>query len=382
VLHEADVPPWTPASSFARTPGARPFSVRDLRSVFHTGSLVRDFFGDYEAATRRWRFTSAQSAHEAAAFLATTGPLVTLHDPDAVRHADAIRVRGGFSVVARNEGGANRRGTGFYLFRTEDERFAAERYLYAHTRAGDPLLRETLASLDGLAEDLLAQPASELRARIEANRPSTREATTLLARATAARASRAPSESARRSDRRDVLDRARAFARDFNEMPAVAQGRVIGVLAAKSDYHLAVQVDRGGAGMVFERARIAFALTQQFPRERTPDAWQIIGIDLERGYGRALQLRGEQDLDFGAMRMAGALAARERGLLPILHDEEHTAREDLEGAIVGAGETLAVALDAGAYAVVGLRAQMPGPIGTAIRSGPSYSAARVRTRSR
>jgi len=117
----------------------RPYSVRDLRSVFHTESLVRDFFGDYDSATRRWRFTSAQSAQEAAAFLATTGPLVTLHDPDAVRHADGIRTRGGFSVVARNEDGANKRGTGFYLFRSEDARFEAERYLYSHTRASDTL---------------------------------------------------------------------------------------------------------------------------------------------------------------------------------------------------------------------------------------------------
>ncbi len=360
----------------------RPYSIRDLRSAFQTESLVRDFFGDYDASTRRWRFTSAQSAREAAAFLATTGPLSTLHDPDAVRHADGIRTRGGFSVVARNDDGANKRGTGFYLFRTEDERFEAERYLYAHTRANDALLRDAIASLADLPDDVLPEPASAMRARIEADRPSTREAETIIARATAARTSRAPSEGARRADWSDVLDRARAFVGDFTEVPAVDDGRVIGILAARTDYHIAVQVERTGAGMVFERARISTPLTQQHVRERAFDAWHVIGIDLTGGFGSALQIKGEPDFDFGSMRMAGALVARDRGLLPILHDEEHNAREDLDATIVGADDTLAVALDAGAYAVVGLRERMPGGRGQPIRCGPSFAPARGLTRSR
>ena len=360
----------------------RPYSVRDLRSVFHTESLVRDFFGDYDSATRRWRFTSAQSAHEAAAYLSTTGPLVTLHDPDAVRHADGIRTRGGFSVVARNEDGANKRGTGFYLFRSEDARFEAERYLYAHTRASDTLQRDALASLETVPDDFLPEPASAIRARIEADSPSTREAETIIARATAARGCLAASDTALRTDRDEVLDRARAFLADFAEVPAIADGRVVGILAAKSDHHIAVQVERGGAGMVFERARIATPLTQQHTRERAFDAWQVIGVDLERGFGRALQIKGEQDFDFGSMRMAAALAARDLGLLPILHDEELNPREDYDATLVGADDTLAAAIDAGAYAIVGLRDRMPGEIGQQLRTGPSFAQTRSLTRSR
>jgi hypothetical protein len=359
----------------------RPYSVRDLRSVFQTESLVRDFFGDYDSTTRRWRFTSAQSAHEAAAFLSTTGPLVTLHDPDAVRHADGIRARGGFSVVARNDDGANKRGTGFYLFRSEDARFDAERYLYTRTRASDTLRRDALASLSTVPDELLPEPASAIRARIEADPPSTREAETIIARATAARGSRAPSDTALRMDRGDVLDRARAFMADFDEVPAIADGRAIGILAAKSDYHIAVQVERSGAGMVFERSRIAMPLTQQHPRERAFDAWQVIGIDFECGFGRAVQIKGEQDFDFGSMRMAAALAARDRGLLPILHDEELNPREDYNATLVGADDTLAAAIDAGAYAIVGLRDRMPGELGQQLRTGPSFAQTRTLTRS-
>jgi len=359
----------------------RPYSVRDLRSVFQTESLVRDFFGDYDSTTRRWRFTSAQSAHEAAAFLSTTGPLVTLHDPDAVRHADGIRARGGFSVVARNDDGANKRGTGFYLFRSEDARFDAERYLYTRTRASDTLRRDALASLSTVPDELLPEPASAIRARIEADPPSTREAETIIARATAARGSRAPSDTALRMDRGDVLDRARAFLVDFDEVPAIADGRAIGILAAKSDYHIAVQVERSGAGMVFERSRIAMPLTQQHPRERAFDAWQVIGIDFECGFGRAVQIKGEQDFDFGSMRMAAALAARDRGLLPILHDEELNPREDYNATLVGADDTLAAAIDAGAYAIVGLRDRMPGELGQQLRTGPSFAQTRTLTRS-
>jgi len=65
--------------------------------------------------------------------------------------------------------------------------------------------------------------------------------------------------------------------------------------------------------MIFERARIAMPLTQQHTRERAFDAWHVIGIDLKRGFGRALQIKGEQDFDFGSMRMAASLTARDRG---------------------------------------------------------------------
>jgi hypothetical protein len=361
---------------------ARDHSVRDLRSVFYTTALTRDFFGDYDPSTRRWRFASAQSAHEAAAFLASTGPLVALHDPDAVRHADAIRVRGGFSVVARNDAGANRRGTGFYLFASEDERFHAERYLFERTRASDELRRGALAQLDGVPDTCLPAPAAALRERLQTDRPATREVLAIAARAAAARASVAPTDAARRSDRAEVLEAATAFAPAFSEVAAPTDGRIVGLLAAKTAFHIAVLVGRSGVGMVFERARIALPLAQQYPRERAFDTRHVIGIDLVRGFGRALQLRGEQDMEYGSMRMAAALAARDVGLLPVLHEEEFSAHEDLAGRIVAADDTLAVALDAGAYAVVGLRSHLPGAIGSAVRSGPSFAPARPLIRSR
>jgi hypothetical protein len=361
---------------------ARPYSVRDLRSVFCTAALTRDFFGDYDFSSRRWRFASAESAHQAAAFLASTGPVVSLHDTDAIPHADGVRARGGFSVVARNDAGTNRRGTGFYLFRTEDQRFEAERFLYERTRAGDDLRANALAQLDGVPAECLPESPAVLRERLVEGRPSIREAVTIAARAAAARATLPPSDAARCADRDALLAAAAVVEPGFAPTAPVADGRIIGILAAKSEYHLAVLVESAGRGVVLERGRVAMPLAHQYPRERAFDTRHIIGIDLERGFGRALQLRGEQDPHFGGMRMSAALAARDAGVLPILQEEEWTPHEDLTGTLVGADDTLAVALDAGAYAIIGTRAAMPGAIGAAVQSGPSFAPARPLLRRR
>jgi hypothetical protein len=113
---------------------ARPYSIRDLRTLFKGETLRRDCGGDYDYETRRWRFSSIDAAREARRIV-SGAQLFTLHDPDAVLKVDSIRARNGVSIVARNDEGANRRGTGFYVFETELDRFAAQRHLFRFTRA-------------------------------------------------------------------------------------------------------------------------------------------------------------------------------------------------------------------------------------------------------
>lgn len=263
----------------------KPYSIRDLRSAFKTDEFRR-LGGDYDYTTRRWRFATAAQAIDAGKLASSLGDLITLHDPDAVRHADAIRVRGGFSVVAHNDEGKNKRGTGFYIFANEDDRFEASRYLFEHTRADSAMIAGLRAALHDAPEDLLGpEPTSTILETTLAARPKIEEIERLTARATAARNTRPATSSVAKDSRREVFERAAItveamhFPR-FEEVPAPANGRVVGILVGRSAHHLAVRTHEDGRGVILDRSKIATPL-RQGAVERAFDERAAFGVDLK-----------------------------------------------------------------------------------------------------
>ena len=372
----------------------RPYSIRDLRTLFKGETLRRDCGGDYDYETRRWRFSSIDAARDARRIVAGA-MLFPLYDPDAVLKADSIRSRGGVSIVARNDEGANRRGTGFYLFETEGARFEAERHLFSYTRAD----ADAVATARELARTTAAYVRSAIAAEVSTwawVAPARRAVTTVYARCRAAQQSYPDRAVAAAESLHDVLRAATAYVPDFVACESDG-GSVYGLLVARSAHHLAVQVNEDGRGVILDRWKIALPLAQtdRTGREVGFDVRSAIGIAFDAdGYGDALQIprarhagaeapsaEDARDLAIGVLRLQAMFAARRAGVLPILHHEE-LGNDDLDGELVAADEHLGVVLDRGAVSVIGYRQTLPGPIGSTIVRGPSFPPARSFTRTR
>jgi hypothetical protein len=353
---------------------ALPYSVRDLRSVFHTQTLTRDFFGDYDHETRRWRFSNADSCREAQAFL-DKAQVHLLHAPGASRLVDGIRVRGGFSVLARNEEGANKHGTAFYLFKTADERFDATKFLYSQLAANDDLMHALESALKKAPKDLFAERTpGAIVAAAQTRRPWTHEANVLIARAQAGMAARPKSAVDERTSRAQCVQLAQQYAGNFAEEAAPENGEIVGLLVGRSAHHLAVQTNEDGRGVILDRWRISTPLRQQYAVERAFDVGSAMHVNLKGGAGDALQIRGERDLTYGSIMLRGLRAAERAGVLPIVQTEDY-AREDLRGSLVASDETIGVVLDDGGYLVAG-RADdfIPRDGSTRVEMGPTWKA--------
>jgi hypothetical protein len=365
---------------------ARPYSIRDLRTLFKGETLRRDCGGDYDYQTRRWRFSSIDGAREARRIIRGV-ELHTLHDPDAVLKVDSIRARNGISIVARNDDGANKRGTAFYVFETEGDRFEAERHLYPYTRATGEALSAARTAAANAREYVGPSIAAEVGSW-ENGIPTRRAVMTVYARCTAAAASYPHRAADAAESFGEVVRAAMAFVPEF-EPAETPDERVMGLLIARSAHHLAVQTHDDGRGVILDRWKIAtpLAQTDAAGREISFDVRSAIGIEFdEDGFGSALQIprarhsgsesassEDARDLTIGALRIEAMFAARKAGVLPILHHEELEIGEDLDGEVVAADEHLGVVLDRGAVSVIGYRKHLPGAIGTTLTRGPSFS---------
>lgn len=331
---------------------ALPYSVRDLRSVFHTQTLSRDFFGDYDHTTRRWRFSTPESCKEAQAFLDKT-QIFMLHAPGASRLVDGIRTLGGFSVLARNDEGANKHGIAFYVFKSADDRFAASRYLYSQLAANDELMQKLESTLKTAPQDVFAERTPEaIVAAAQTRRPWAHEANVAIARAQAGLAARPKSAVDERASRVQCVALAQQYAGQFEEEAAPENGEIVGLLVGRSAHHLAIQTQDDGRGVLLDRWRISTPLRQQYAVERAFDVGSAIHVNLTNGAGNAMQLRGERDLAYGSIVLRGLRAAERAGVLPIVQTEDY-AREDLRGKLVASDETIGVVLDDGGYLVAG-----------------------------
>jgi hypothetical protein len=391
---------------------ARPYSVRDLRSIFKGETLIRSFGGEYDYTSRRWRFSSQAAAQDARAFLSDV-KIYTMHDPEAVRKADVIKRSrgialdspGAFSVVARNDENANRRGTAFFVFAEEEHRLDAQRQLFLYVRAAKSQVDAALAALDAAPSDfrLDGQRASELRDRLSASTPHRRDVFRVIARLASVAATIAPSSAAEADSRADVMRHATAFDPDFKEIPLTGPRRVTGLLVGRSAHHLAVQTDDDGAGVILDRWKIANYVARHAPtdlavREATLQTQHAIGIDLDAdGFGEATQIYTARhgaadprydgdntDLYVGRLRVNAMLEARKLGVLPILQHEAYDPREDIDASIVASDDTLSIGLDAGAYSIIGSNDHFfpnsePRP---RVTRGPSYVTARPLSRTR
>jgi hypothetical protein len=366
---------------------ARPYSIRDLRTLFKGETLRRDCGGDYDYLTRRWRFSSIDGAREARRIIRGV-ELHTLHDPDAVLKVDSIRARNGISIVARNDEGANKRGTAFYVFETEIDRFQAERHLFPYTRAASAAVSAARMAAANAREYVSPAIAAEV-AGWEDGTPSRRAVMMVYARCNAATASYPQRAADAAESLGDVVRAAIAFVPEF-EPTETPGGRVTGLLVARSAHHLAVQTQDDGRGVILDRWKIAMPLAQTdaVGREVGFDVRSAIGVEFDaHGFGSALQIPRSRhadtessssddarDLTIGSLRIDAMFAARKAGVLPILHHEELETGEDLDGEIVAADERLGVVLDRGAVSVIGYRKHFPGDIGTTLTRGPSFSA--------
>jgi hypothetical protein len=390
----------------------RPYSIRDLRTVFKGDTLIRSFGGEYDYTDRRWRFSSREAAREARAFLAEVR-IYTLHDPEAVRKADVIKRHrgialdssGAFSVVARNDEGGNRRGTGFFIFSDESHRFEAQRQVYLFVRAAKAQVDVARELLRGAPEDfrLDGKGPSALRDELNDRAPHRHDVFRIIARLTTTNATYPPNDAARAESIDEVLRHARALEPDFTPEPCRRPARVAGLLLGRSAHHYAIQLEDDGRGVILDRWKIGHyvarhASTDLAVREAGLETRRAIGIDLDaHGFGEAVQVYTARhgsadprydgdntDLYVGRLRVAGMLAARDAGVLPILHHETFDPREDIDATIVASDETLSLALDDGAYTIIGqtdlfFSRQSPQPT---IRRGPSFPAPRTLARSR
>ena len=364
---------------------ARPYSIRDLRTLFKGETLRRDCGGDYDYQTRRWRFSSVDGAREARRIIRTV-ELHTLHDPDAVLKVDSIRARNGISIVARNDEGANKRGTGFYVFENEMDRFQAERHLFPYTRAASEAVRAA-RTLAEAARDYVSPAIGDEVASWSSAPPARRSVMAVYARCNAATAAYPLRAADAAESLGAVVRSAVAFLPEFEPTEQVGE-RVMGLLVARTAHHLAVQTQDDGRGVILDRWKIAMPLAQTDAagREVSFDVRSAIGIEFDSdGFGSALQIARSRhagadssasddarDLSIGSLRIAAMFAARKAGVLPILHHEELQLDEDLDGEIVAADEHLGILLDHGAVSIIGYRKHIAGNVGEALTRGPSY----------
>jgi hypothetical protein len=368
---------------------ARPYSLRDLRAGLVTEEMRRDFGGDYDYQSRRWRFASRDAAAEARDRVARL-PLITMHEPSISNHGDIVQSRGGFSIVARGDDEQNRRGTGFFIFRSEDDRYQAERAVFSRTRATGEAVANATAAITGAGKAGVPL-APTLAAAVDAwtvREPSREEVRSAHARALAAISLTPPTKKINDESIAEVVRAAQTFTPSFRATETRDSGFFVGLLAGRSTYHLAIQTHEDGSGIVVPRAGIAFPLPQGKlePREVQAQTWSAIGVQLHDGFGKAMQLpRGKighpdaRDFGLGGLRVRAMFAADERGLLPILQHDELENGEDYDTELVALDDTYGVGLDCAAYATIGYARDLAGNAGDRIRRGPSFTEQRTLT---
>jgi hypothetical protein len=365
---------------------ARPYSIRDLRTLFKGDTLRRNFGADYEPADRRWRFASRQDAIEARDFISDVS-VFFLHDPGLARQREAVKVRGGFSIMARNDNDGIKRGTAFFAFQSYEECFDAQRDLRRFTLATTSDTADTLNRCDKYS-DLLNRDLRQVVHASEVQRLTQAEVMRLNARIDAALASQPASAGDERASAGRATESARDREPDFEPHPwTPTEGdTVIGMLLGRSDHHLAVRSDEHG-DLLLERWKIAMPLARNSPRELTFNSWRAIGIEFDsEGHGRALQIQSarkitdgmgrlwedERDPTMGPLTIRTMMAAEKRGVLPILEYEDANA-EDLDGDIVCLTDDVVSILDNGAYASFGYRSAFKdATIGQHVRTGPTF----------
>ncbi|MFY9781001.1 MAG: hypothetical protein WAJ85_10895 [Candidatus Baltobacteraceae bacterium] len=355
-------------------------SIRDLRSAFCTDAL-RGLGGDYDYTARRWRFASVYAAQEAAERVGAYG-LFVVRLPGARDHHDALKTRGGFSVVASNDEGALKRGVSTYVFSTLEGQTDALAHLGGHLSASR---EEQMAVADELrrsAADLYVggreRVISELGERVYWRH----ELEQLRARKIAGTAARPANRVDEADSRESAIADARRFAGAFivREDPPAAE--IAGLLVGRSAHHLAVETE-DGRGVILERWRISTPLTLQYGRERAFDRGAPIHVVLADGAGDAIQLRGESDREMGVLRLQGLRAAATRGFEAIARYEEFSTQEDVFGRVVAASEHVSLVMDEGATLVAGPKSVMgAGPLGAVIAAGPSWTVTKGQLRRR
>lgn len=354
----------------------RPYSLRDLRSIFHSDTLVKDFFGDYDYASRRWRFGSPGACKQARAFLSER-KIYSLHIPGATTdELDAIHRYGGFSVVQAGEDDGrrfNRRGTAYYVFKSDDARMDAMQALYSRHAASAASLRELERALVSAPDDIFPDGTpNEIRERISLVRPWQHEVNRWLARIEAAAASRPPNDTADRVSREDAIQHAKAFAGDFTCTGVVREGTVQGMVVGRGAHHVAIRTDDEHNGVLVERWRVATPLRLQDSRERNFERGAPIDIRFTDHGATALQIRGEDDREYGCLVLEAHRAAEARDMLPIIQSED-IGPDDVDGIAVGVTDHLAAILDDGAYITMAPRHRIgEHTLNSHVQLGPSY----------
>ncbi len=346
-------------------------SIRDLRTAFCTDAL-RGLGGDYDYTARRWRFASVYAAHEAAERAGAYG-LFVVRLPGARDYHDALKARGGFSIVAGNDEGTLKRGVSTYIFSTLERQTEALAHLGNHLSATREEQKTIAEELRRSPADLYVGGVETVVAALSERVYWRRELEQLRARKIAGLASRPANRVDEAESRKDVVTDARRFAREFAPGNASADGEIAGLLVGRSAHHLAIETE-DGRGAILDRWRISTPLTLQYGRERAFDRGAPIHVVLRDGAGDAIQLRGETDREIGILRLQGLRAAARRGFEMIVQYEEFSTHEDLVGTVVAAAEHVGLVMDEGAVLVAGAKSAIGARrVGEVIATGPSWS---------
>lgn len=384
----------------------KPYSLRDFRSAFHTETLRREFGGDYEIETRRWRFPSATARMDAAKFLATF-PLVTAQVPGAHRWHEGVKNRHGFFIMVRSDRDDNvarttkatARPQDVIYFNTPADRDECLRYLFSKLKA-DPDAVTTL-------EKRLRTHVKTFKGTVDAN-PCERTTDELIDdltslpqwgydvkrwndRLDAFERTRPHSEQERRDSRKnavaqatEVMERILRIDVPFTaDAPLTleerrARGSVSGILAGRAPHHLAILTDDEGHGVLLERHLIATALRFDGKGEDTPERAAAIHVSFnDAGTGKATQDRrfnaiDNRDIDIGPLVLRARAAS---GPLGAVLEYDRSTNEDIEANIVAASQHIVAAIDDGAGLFVLAKSSIPiVSLGTKVRLGPSFTA--------
>lgn len=365
----------------------KPYSLRDLRAAFRADELRSRFGGDYDIDTRRWSFSTKDARNDAERLLRHQS-IATLHVPGANAHMAAIRRVGGFSVFDRYERPdremANQHGSGFFIFRTDEEAREATILLYNKLEPSPELLRKARAALAAASADLFASPNADLEARLVDGFAFPHECHEIISRSENARAYAARNAAEYDAD----VDAAVEDARDLTGQPYdsweridAPRGTIEGLLVGRSRTAIAVE-GLDGTLRTIPRAPIATPLRKGGSAERSLDRGAPIHVSFSaNGAGFARQRKREDGipldaeaatfvLDILALR---TMAARP-DFAPIMHVEQHLG-EDMVGQITAREDGFASVLDRAGYATIISESQILFVDEHHIaRAGPSFGA--------
>jgi hypothetical protein len=373
----------------------RPYSLRDFRSIFAVSDMQKQFGGEYEHATRRWRFATRDSAREARSYLSSRPEPHAIGIPGLEHHYQLVKANNGFLPSVRrfepDPSGPTSALVAHKLFPGNVALFAnasdaqnATLALYSPLQASSAERSDALTALRGAQPEWFSEPLDTIRARVQTICWQ-HEALEIVGRAKAGASLRAPSAgdavaSARAAETQanDLMRRLLHIENEHWREAPLPKEEFAGILIGRGPHHLAIITNEDGTGHLLPRELVQFPLRRDGRGERSPERGASIVVKPhETGAWTAFQDMSrsapewEHDLDAGPLLVQARVRANV--LAPIV-EVDPSSFEDYEGRIVSVGDAMVATLDAGATLAVWMKSAVPNvQMGARVQMGPSYS---------